>query len=141
MSTECEYCKFKEGDCGYHHKNNGITNYNIASLSACDQYGNCMFFKRKECNCNNKCIHYEVCGIRKETNNKEWFCFAYREERPTGEWIDTGRGGILGENGEIIPHTGIEACSLCCAIISPLFNQERNYCPNCGAKMKEEEEE
>lgn len=122
MSTECEYCKLKEGDCGYHHKNNGITNYNIASLSACDQYGNCMFFKRKECNCNNKCIHYDVCKI-KETNNKEWFCFAYREERPTGEW------------GEVFHHQGYNyhKCSNCHFSIK--LDDYDNYCPNCGARM------
>ena len=123
MSTECEYCKLKEGDCGYHHKNNGITNYNIASLSACDQYGNCMFFKRKECNCNNKCIHYDVCKI-KETNNKEWFCFAYREERPTGEWINREI------NGNLYPFWERFKCSVCCC-----FSDKTNYCPNCGARM------
>ena len=45
--TECEDCKLKEGDCGHHFKMDGKTNYDIASLSACDQYGNCMFFKPK----------------------------------------------------------------------------------------------
>lgn len=51
--TECEDCELSQGDCGHHFKseiysNTGITtNYDIASLSACDQYGNCMFFKSK----------------------------------------------------------------------------------------------
>lgn len=45
--TECKDCKLGEGDCGYHHKNDGVVNYGIPSLSACDQYGNCMFFQRK----------------------------------------------------------------------------------------------
>lgn len=45
--TECEDCKLREGDCGYHFKMDGKTNYDIASLSACDKYGNCMFFKAK----------------------------------------------------------------------------------------------
>ena len=40
-------------------------NYDIASLSACDQYGNCMFFKQKVMTCNN-CIHSEVCYLRKD---------------------------------------------------------------------------
>lgn len=48
MSTECKDCKFREGNCGNHFisMRNGSTNYDIASLSACDKYGNCMFFER-----------------------------------------------------------------------------------------------
>lgn len=45
--TECKDCELGNGDCGYHFKMDGATNYDIASLSACDQYGNCMFFKSK----------------------------------------------------------------------------------------------
>lgn len=50
MSTECKDCKFREGNCGNHFISvrNGSTNYDIPSLSACDKYGNCMFFKPKE---------------------------------------------------------------------------------------------
>lgn len=48
MSTECKDCKFREGDCGNHFISNGSTNYDIASLSACDKYGNCMFFERTD---------------------------------------------------------------------------------------------
>ena len=46
--TECEDCKLRNGDCGYHFKMNGKTNYDIPSLSACDRYGNCEFFQQKE---------------------------------------------------------------------------------------------
>jgi len=42
--TECEDCKLSNGDCGHHFKMDGVTNFDIASLSACDKYGNCMFF-------------------------------------------------------------------------------------------------
>ena len=52
--TECEDCKLSNGDCGHHFKMDGITNFGIASLSACDKYGNCMFFimnKMKAKNC------------------------------------------------------------------------------------------
>ena len=45
--TECEDCKLRKGDCGYHFKMDGKTNYDIAFLTACDQYGNCMFFEPK----------------------------------------------------------------------------------------------
>ena len=73
-----------------------------------------------KCNCNDKCVHYDVCGIRKEANNKEWFCFAYREERPTGKWIN--HQDLFSE------------CSEC------HFNVAfgLNYCPNCGADMRKE---
>lgn len=45
--TECKNCELSNGDCGYHFKMDGKTNYDIASLSACDKYGNCEFFKSK----------------------------------------------------------------------------------------------
>lgn len=45
--TECKDCELSNGDCGYHFKMDGVTNYDIASLSACDKYGNCEFFKPK----------------------------------------------------------------------------------------------
>lgn len=45
--TECKDCELSNGNCGYHFKMDGITNYDIASLSACDKYGNCNFFKPK----------------------------------------------------------------------------------------------
>lgn len=50
MNTECKDCKFREGNCGKHFISvrNGSTNYDIPSLSACDKYGNCWFFKPKE---------------------------------------------------------------------------------------------
>ena len=45
--TECKDCALGNGDCGHHFEMDGVTNYDIASLSACDKYGNCMFFKAK----------------------------------------------------------------------------------------------
>lgn len=46
--TECKDCKLSNGDCGYHFKMDETTNFDIPSLSACDKYGNCEFFKSKE---------------------------------------------------------------------------------------------
>lgn len=43
--TECKKCKLRVGDCGNHFKMDGITDYDIPSQSACDQYDNCMFFQ------------------------------------------------------------------------------------------------
>lgn len=45
--TECKDCELSKGDCGHHFKSGETTDYVIASLSACDKYGNCMFFKSK----------------------------------------------------------------------------------------------
>lgn len=45
--TECKDCKWGEGDCGYHFKMDGITDYDIPRQSSCDQYDNCMFFQQK----------------------------------------------------------------------------------------------
>lgn len=45
--AECKDCELSNGNCGHHFEMDGITNYEIASLSACDQYENCMFFKSK----------------------------------------------------------------------------------------------
>ena len=47
-NAECEDCKLRNGDCGYHFKMNGKINYDIPSLSACDRYGNCEFFQQEE---------------------------------------------------------------------------------------------
>lgn len=44
---ECKDCKLREGDCGHHFKMDGITDYDIPSQSACDQYDDCMFFQPK----------------------------------------------------------------------------------------------
>lgn len=43
--TKCKECELREGDCGHHFKMDGITDYDIPSQSACDQYDNCMFFQ------------------------------------------------------------------------------------------------
>lgn len=45
--TECKDCELGKGDCGHHFRMDGITNYDVASLSVSDPYGNCMFFKSK----------------------------------------------------------------------------------------------
>ena len=45
--TECKDCELSNSDCGHHFEMDGVTNYDIASLCACDRYGNCEFFKPK----------------------------------------------------------------------------------------------
>lgn len=58
------------------------------------------------------------------------------KDRPTGRWIDTNEAYAEGRDGERLPHTGIEKCSVCGFKISPLFLRVRSYCPSCGAKME-----
>ena len=49
----------------------------------------------------------------------------YEEERPHGEWIETG---------EMEEYWGEEyECSVC-----GLLSHEHNFCPNCGADMRKE---
>ena len=52
------------------------------------------------------------------------------EERPTAEWIDDDE--YLSENTK---------CSSCNFSMLKEFKKICNYCPNCGAKMKESGEE
>ena len=62
------------------------------------------------------------------------------EERPQGKWIDTNEAYIVNEDGKRIPNSGISECSVCKQRVSPLFMGARNFCPNCGADMRGEEE-
>lgn len=60
--------------------------------------------------------------------SREGYKKGIEEARPTGEWIDTG---------DLQEYWAEEyQCSLCGA-----KDHWHNYCPNCGAKMKQEEED
>ena len=163
MSTECKDCKFREGDCGNHFISNGSTNYDIASLSACDKYGNCMFFERMA----------ESKGdlISREALKKalESPCWAKWEWKFICECIDnapTVEPEITNDDLQAAMtesyHLGYELaetkfkrsqgewifkeitddyrvygqCSIC-------KHRKRidNFCPNCGAKMDKEAED
>ena len=72
------------------------------------------------------------------------------EERPTGKWIETAKEYYEAVNercGGVDEHTPYFvddiACPKCLAMFSTIDNEtERfNCCPNCGAKMKEAENE
>lgn len=170
--TKCEDCKLRKGDCGYHaKKDNGQTNNNIASLSACDQYGNCMFFKPKEKLQGDLISREELkqhkflipdiqfVGGRNNGKTIERITLAYNKgwnaaidaiyenapavpneymrgyeaaereyKRPTGKWI---------KSIDILTDRDGFTCSRC-----RMSNTiDKPYCPNCGAKMKEEENE
>lgn len=144
--TECEDCKLRKGDCGYHFKMDGKTNYNIASLSACDQYGNCMFFKPKAKPTGNlinrEDLKYTMEFIELTSNTYEEMVNRYKkaiddapavdaivntiEVRPTGEWTFEPDIITLGN-----PY-GSYRCSNC----KNIHSDDVNYCPNCGAQMK-----
>ena len=52
------------------------------------------------------------------------------EERPQGEWTDISTDGR---------HTGWIACSVCGQEPPNESNLRTNFCPNCGAKMQNNE--
>lgn len=71
-----------------------------------------------------KCIHDKVCLLSKSRAN----CELFDEKRPHGEWIEKPWGVV---------------CSRCKAqaLHTPNGNQSRSdYCPDCGADMKEGDE-
>ena len=47
MMSDCKTCKFKTGDCGHHFESvESETDLTIPAEHSCDQYGQCMFWKR-----------------------------------------------------------------------------------------------
>lgn len=170
--TKCEDCKLRKGDCGYHaKKDNGQTNNNIASLSACDQYGNCMFFKPKEKLQGDLISREELkqhkflipdiqfVGGRNNGKTIERITLAYNKgwnaaidaiyenapavEQPTDvrdreKLLDELRPKGKWKFCEGVTTQGYLECSVC---EYPDFRKQYSpYCPNCGAKMKGEEE-
>ena len=77
----------------------------------------------------------------KEKSKDDFLKICKTEERPQGEWIDTNEAYIVNEDGKRIPNSGISECSVCKQRVAPLFMGARNFCPNCGADMRKEEEE
>ena len=155
--TECKDCELNNSDCGYHFKMDGVTNYDIVSLSACDKYGNCMFFKPKvnpkdylisrEALKEHKFLtpQVKVVGGRHNGKMQEQIIRAYQkgwndcidaiiENAPT---VEPKKGKWISNNTDInsFMNRG-RHCSLCNYTVE--FSV--NYCPNCGADMRGEEE-
>lgn len=150
--TECGDCKLREGDCGHHFKMDGKTNYDIASLSACDQYEDCMFFKpkakstgdlisREELKKNKFVIpDIQFVGNRRNGKTIERITLAYNKgwnaaidaiyenapavEQPINEW---GKWVI----SEIKCPNCLEYFQTDCYSM-----EELKKCPNCGADME-----
>lgn len=74
-----------------------------------------------QCECAN-CIHEEMCKWKEERHGQE--C-AYMQEPKTGHWTHDGSHW---KNRFICSECGYK-----------LFEEQTNYCPNCGAKMESEE--
>lgn len=145
--TECKDCKLSNGDCGHHFKMDGATNYDIASLSACDKYGNCEFFKSKVKPqgdlISREALKKAIKNLYNETLDgivKFGIEKAYKEidnapaiepevkEVPKGEWIDVPC------ERDLLFNTGIKyTCSVCEKFNS---NGHSSFCPNCGADMR-----
>ena len=73
--------------------------------------------------CNDKCIHYPVCEMKKYDFANIEECEHYKQEPKHGEWIDENKGTVFYKS----------TCSICG------WNSHGvgfNFCPNCGARMK-----
>lgn len=138
--TECEDCELSQGDCGHHFKseiysNTGITtNYDIASLSACDQYGNCMFFKSKA-KLKGDLISREALEevINDLFRSGEYDCNSVLIAIDNAPAVGPKQGEWIQDN------LGDRFCSECggYALYHELgLKIESRFCPNCGAYMK-----
>lgn len=76
--------------------------------------------------CNNKCIHYPVCGQKDLDFANIEECPYYVEQEPQGEWIYK----------EFDEETGIRNSYFCSKCGCPQGQVYINFCGNCGAKMK-----
>ena len=76
-----------------------------------------------------------ACG-EKVTYSEGEICEAYEmaiealQERPKGRWIFNNRVHYVDECH----------CSLCGQVLSTYKGERKNFCPNCGADMRGEEE-
>lgn len=85
--------------------------------------------------CNN-CIHYDVCyqyDITDEDENE--MCALYESKRPHGKWEHWGSPFT----DDTIANSIV--CSICKARYVEIEGEIFNFCPNCGADMREGEEE
>ena len=57
---------------------------------------------------------------------------ALSADRPQGEWVNV-KISISGD--------GSAECSLCGAVVHTNFSNVINYCPSCGARMRDKEDE
>ena len=77
----------------------------------------------KECE---KCIHCRVCAYNNPKRKRH--CDFYEESRPTGEWEYTGIEDEV--------YASLFVCSEC-----GTTDFLSNFCPNCGADMRERSED
>ena len=74
--------------------------------------------------CNDKCIHYPVCEMKKYDFANIEECEHYKQEPKHGEWAED-----------------ISACypnypsGFRCSICSHWYTSKTPCCPNCGARM------
>ncbi len=140
--TECKECKLREGDCGHHFKMDGITDYDIPSQSACDQYDNCMFFQADlndeyKIACNVLLDLERIVRLSdgwedsavEAVHNAVQTAIKRMHERTQGEW---GKWIIA----EIQCPNCFEYFEVDC-----YSTEELNKCPSCGADMRKGGEE
>lgn len=80
----------------------------------------------------NTCIHCHVCHAVAECTNTLYPCNDYEEKRPRGEWKQ-----VTAKDGEYYCY---HKCTNCGQTIESGFDNPPifNFCPNCGADMREE---
>ena len=83
----------------------------------------------------------EFCGLTKKSvkykTKPEWCPLSEVPERKTGEWIGTEYDGYADGN----PVYYEWKCSECGCVIEEEGRPTYNYCPNCGADMRGEQDE
>jgi len=154
--TECKDCELSNSDCGYHFKMDGVTNYDIASLSACDKYGNCEFFKPKA-NLQGDLINREALklDLAKEIKTNDmglWLkillvidnaptvdvsgneYFPYRTAYFNG--VADGRAMARPQGEWITDNLHNTICNKCGGIRRDNRVEYIAFCNKCGAKMK-----
>ena len=82
-----------------------------------------------------ECVHYELCRdlfcqVDVLTDDEKQ-CDYYEQKRPHGKWIR--------HVDDLFPEESTEECSVCHEE-QRITGNDDNFCPNCGADMREGDE-
>lgn len=143
--TECEDCKLREGDCGHHFKMDGKTHYDIASLTACDRYGNCEFFKPKEKPqgdfISRQALKEAFENLASDDYNEPiWYQQTVFEIIDNAKPISPKRGKWEVCYGELL-RCGLKPKWLVCSECGFTAGHQTPFCSMCGADNREVNEE
>ena len=88
----------------------------------------------KECA---KCIHKEVCKTAETCDGYAPWCKHFKEQKK-GRWINDQVEGFSPFVDSLPIWIDVMQCSVCKEYIDG--SHPKNYCPNCGADMRGEED-